>query len=49
MKDEIEKAIKALTAKITGDVKAGDALQFTQSALNLVHVLVILYNMKEKA
>ena len=38
MKNEIEKAIKLLAEKITNDVKADDALKFTQAALNLAHV-----------
>ena len=46
MKNEIENAIKLLTEKITGDVKADDALKFTQSALNLAHVANTLVGAK---
>lgn len=35
---EIEAAIKLLAEKITGDIKADDALKFTQAALNLAHI-----------
>lgn len=48
MKTEIETAIKNLTQKTTGDVKAEDALKFTQSALNLAHVLATLGNIQSK-
>ena len=37
MKAEIENAIKLLAEKISKDVKADDALKFTQAALNLAH------------
>ena len=37
MYEEIEKAIKLLAEKIDKDMRAGDALQFTQAALNLAH------------
>ena len=47
MKSEIEKAIKLLAEKITSDVKADDALKFTQAALNLEHVLQIQNDIKE--
>jgi hypothetical protein len=39
VKTEIESVIKLLTAKITSDTKADDALKFTQAALNLAHTL----------
>lgn len=39
MEAHIETAIKLLAEKITKDVKADDALKFTQAALNLAHVL----------
>lgn len=41
METAIEKAIKLLAEKITSDVKADDALKFTQAALNLAHVLQV--------
>ena len=47
MTSEIEKAIKLLAEKITGDVKSDDALKFTQSALNLAHVALTLNNVKK--
>lgn len=36
-----EAAIKLLAERITSDVKADDALKFTQAALNLAHVLQV--------
>jgi hypothetical protein len=46
MLSEIEKAIKIiLTQKITEDVKADDALKFTQAVLNLAHAKVIVMDM----
>jgi hypothetical protein len=44
MKTEIEKAIEVLAKKITADVKADDALKYTQAALNLAHVLDVQRN-----
>jgi hypothetical protein len=41
MEEEIERAVKFLAQKITGDIKSEDALRFTQSALNLEHVLQV--------
>jgi hypothetical protein len=41
MKEAIEKAVKLLAEKITGDIKSEDALRFTQAALNLEHVLAV--------
>lgn len=41
MEQAIEKAVKLLAEKITGDVKSEDALRFTQAALNLEHVLAV--------
>lgn len=45
MKLETEKAIQVLAEKVTKDIKADDALKFTQAALNLAHVLATLDNM----
>jgi hypothetical protein len=36
--EAINSAIKLLAEKITSDVKADEALKFTQAALNLAHV-----------
>ena len=44
MKTEIEKAIKLLAEKITSDVKANDALHYTQAALNLAQAAATLAN-----
>jgi hypothetical protein len=41
MKEAIEKAVKLLAEKISGDIKSEDALRFTQAALNLEHVLQV--------
>lgn len=47
MKTAIENAIKVLAEKITGDVKAADALHFTQSALNMAQTAATLANTKK--
>lgn len=39
---DVEAAIIVLAAKITSEVKADDALKFTQAALNLAHVRATL-------
>lgn len=41
MENAINTAIKLLAEKVTGDVKADDALKYTQAALNLAHVLQV--------
>jgi hypothetical protein len=46
MKASTEKAIKCLAEKITGDIKAGDAMQFAQAALNLAHVIATIDNLR---
>ena len=46
MKEAIEKAVEFLAGKITGDIKSEDALRFTQSALNLEHVLQVKQNIE---
>lgn len=38
MKEKIDKAIEVLADKINTNVKADEALKFTQAALNLAHV-----------
>lgn len=45
MKTETETAIKVLAEKVKSDMKADDALKFTQAALNLAHVLATIENM----
>jgi hypothetical protein len=47
MKSEIERAIILLSEKIDKSVDSGDAMRFTQSALNLAHVLATLDNIKK--
>lgn len=47
MEAKIQEAINALAAKITGDIKACDALQFTQAALNLAHTAQVLEQTKK--
>ena len=45
MKKETEEAIKVLIEKATtGDVKSGEALQFSQAALNLAHAVSTFNN-----
>lgn len=41
METAIDAAIELLAEKITGEVKADDALKYTQAALNLAHVLQV--------
>lgn len=47
MEKEIEKAVKFLAEKITGDIKSEDALRYTQAALNLEHVLSVHSSIKK--
>lgn len=44
MKSEIEKAVKVLAAKITDELKAPEALNYTQAILNLMHALSVHAN-----
>ena len=46
MKEAIENAVKLLAKKINAEVKSEDALRFTQSALNLEHVLQVKQNIE---
>jgi len=46
MEKTIENAIKLLAERITKDVRADDALKFTQAALNLEHVLSVKTNVE---
>lgn len=48
MKTEIENAIKLLAEKVKGDVKADDALKFTQAALNLAHTAQVTKDVEAK-
>lgn len=41
METEVTAAIKLLAEKIVGEIKADDALKYTQAALNLAHVLQV--------
>lgn len=41
MEKSINDAIELLSNKITKEIKSEDALRFTQSALNLIHVLQV--------
>ena len=47
METEIEKAIRLLAEKITGNVNAGDAMHYTQAALNLAQAAATLANTKK--
>lgn len=42
MKESVEKSIKLLAEKITDNIKSEDAIRFSQSALNLAHILATL-------
>ncbi len=49
VKDATEKLIKAievLADKITSSIESGDALKFTQSALNAAHTISVLKSTK---
>ena len=39
MKNKLEKAIEDLAGRIDSEVKADDALKYTQAALNAAHTL----------
>jgi hypothetical protein len=47
MKEKIDLAICLLAGKITEEVKADDALKFTQAALNLIHVLQVKHQTEQ--
>lgn len=47
MEEAINKSIKLLAEKVTDETKSEDALRFTQSALNLAHVLSVQSNTKK--
>jgi len=42
MKEQLEEAIKVLAKLIVKDIKADDALKFTQAALNAAHTIMML-------
>lgn len=42
--EKLEKAIEVLADKITGDIKADDALKFTQAAQNSANTICTLGN-----
>ena len=46
MKEKLVKAIEVLADKITGDIKADDALKYTQAAHNAANTMVCLSNIK---
>lgn len=49
MKSEIEKAIKILVAKATEDTRdGGEALRYSQAALNLAHAAQVMSQVIEK-
>lgn len=47
MKDEIEKALKALAAKSIVAERSEDAMKFAQATLNMAHVLLTLREVNE--
>jgi len=49
MNTELQAAMKILAAKVTADVKADDALKYTQAALNLAHVVATFDNLKKQS
>jgi len=48
MNTEIDTAIKNLTERINNNVDSGDALRYTQAALNLAHAKTVLSDLKYK-
>ena len=46
-KEKLVKAIEVLADKITGDIKADDALKFTQAANNAANTMACLSNIKK--
>jgi len=46
MKNKLEKAIESLADKIKGNIKADEALKFTQAALNAAHTIQVLHHSK---
>lgn len=48
MKTEIEKAIKYLAVKITGDIKGDEAMKLSQAALNLAHTAQVIKQTEAK-
>ena len=45
-KEKLMKAIEVLADKITGDVKADDALKYTQAATNAANTICAIGNVK---
>jgi len=43
-KEKLVKAIEVLAEKITGDIKADDALKFTQAAANAANTICAIGN-----
>ena len=41
---KLTKAIEVLADKIAGDIKADDALKYTQAALNAAHTAIVIKN-----
>ena len=48
MTADINKAIELLAKRITTSVNSSDALKYTQAALNLAHVLIVLDDIKKR-
>lgn len=44
--EKLVKAIEVLSDKITGDVKADEALKFTQAALNVANTMITLEDIR---
>ena len=47
--EKLVKAIKVLADKITGSIKADDALKYTQAAANAANTICALGNRKNRA
>ena len=46
-KEKLVRAIEVLSDKITGDIKADDALKYTQAALNAAHTMQVMAQTKQ--
>ncbi len=48
MRSKLEKAIEQLADKINKEVKADEALKYTQAALNAAHTIHVIESEKKK-
>lgn len=48
MNEKLDTAIEELASKITDEVDSGDALKYTQAALNLAHAKATIAGIEKK-